>query len=223
MRQDHGQDLGARRQDHGQDLGARRQDHGQDLGARRQDHGQDLGARRQDHDQDLGARRQDHGQDLGARRQDHGQDLGPRRQDHGQDECSYDELKRIRIAVEGILEHLITNSQTNKGIGGPILAYSGPHLPHQGSPAPPVPKQILPEVQPASPSGANHSPEYFLTESGVNLLNLRGADINKYALNLMDALYTEDELKTSSFVPVGKSSTSVKPPLSPQRMQLLEG
>eukprot|EP00731_Ephydatia_muelleri_P001596 Em0001g1596a len=116
-------------------------------------------------------------------------------------ECNYDELKRIRIAVEGILEHLITNSQTNKGIGGPILAYSGPHLPHQGSPAPPVPKQILPEVQPAAPSGANHSPEYFLTESGVNLLNLRGADINKYALNLMDALYTEDELKTSSFVP----------------------
>ena len=51
------------------------------------------------------------------------------------------------------------------GIGGPILAYSGPHLPHQGSPAPPVPKQILPEVQPASPSGANHSPEYFLTVS----------------------------------------------------------
>ncbi|KAL5508830.1 hypothetical protein EMCRGX_G004085 [Ephydatia muelleri] len=78
-------------------------------------------------------------------------------------ECNYDELKRIRIAVEGILEHLITNSQTNKGIGGPILAYSGPHLPHQGSPAPPVLKQILPEVQPASPSGANHSPEYFLT------------------------------------------------------------
>ncbi|KAL5510005.1 hypothetical protein EMCRGX_G005469 [Ephydatia muelleri] len=84
-------------------------------------------------------------------------------------ECNYDELKRIRIAVEGSLEHRITNSQTNKDIGGPILAYSGPHLPHQGSPAPPVP------------------------------MNLRGADINKYALNLMDALYTDDELKTSSF------------------------
>ena len=57
----------------------------------------------------------------------------------------------------------------------------------------------------------------ILAYSGVNLLNLRGADINKYALNLMDALYTEDELKTSSFVPVGKSSTSVKPPLSPPK------
>ena len=45
----------------------------------------------------------------------------------------------------------------------------------------------------------------------------------KYALALLDALYTEDELKQSSFVPVGKSTTSVKPPLSPERMKLFEG
>ena len=34
----------------------------------------------------------------------------------------------------------------------------------------------------------------------------------KYALAMLDALHTEDE---SSFVPVGKSTTSAKPPLSP--------
>ena len=32
-------------------------------------------------------------------------------------------------------------------------------------PCSPAPKQILPEVQPAGPSGYNHSPEYFLTVS----------------------------------------------------------
>ena len=45
----------------------------------------------------------------------------------------------------------------------------------------------------------------------------------KYALGMLDALYTEEELKQSSFVPVGKSTTSVKPPLSPERMKLFEG
>ena len=45
----------------------------------------------------------------------------------------------------------------------------------------------------------------------------------KYALGLLDALYTEEELKQSSFVPVGKSTTSVKLPLSPERMKLFEG
>ena len=45
----------------------------------------------------------------------------------------------------------------------------------------------------------------------------------KYALALLDELYTEDELKQSSFVPVGKSTTSAKPPLSPERMKLFEG
>ena len=48
------------------------------------------------------------------------------------------------------------------GIGGPTLACDVQkwHQPHPGSPAP---KQILPEAQPAGPSGSNHSPEYFLT------------------------------------------------------------
>eukprot|EP00731_Ephydatia_muelleri_P034944 Em0087g13a len=123
---------------------------------------------------------------------------------------SSDELRRIRIAVEGILAHLIAN-QSNRGIGGPTLNE------HPGSPAP---------LQPPGPScvaSSSHPPDYFLTESGVNLLNLKGVDSSKYALSLLDALYSEEELKTSSFVPVGKFTSSVKPPLSPKRMKLLEG
>lgn len=60
-------------------------------------------------------------------------------------------------------------------------------------------------------------------KSGVDLLKVRGTTVVKYALGLMDALYTEEELSTCSFVPVGKSTTSAKPPLSPTRMTLLEG
>ena len=57
----------------------------------------------------------------------------------------------------------------------------------------------------------------------MDLLKVREINVVKYALGLLDALYTEDELKQSSFVPVGKSTTSVKPPLSPERMKLFEG
>ncbi|KAL5503185.1 hypothetical protein EMCRGX_G010093 [Ephydatia muelleri] len=98
---------------------------------------------------------------------------------------SSDELRQIRIAVEGILAHLIAN-QSNRGIGGPTLNE------HPGSPAP---------LQPPGPScvaSSSHPPDYFLTESGVNLLNLKGVDSSKYALSLLDALYSEEELKTSS-------------------------
>eukprot|EP00731_Ephydatia_muelleri_P025341 Em0017g424a len=111
---------------------------------------------------------------------------------------SSDELRWIRIAVEGILAHLIAN-QSNRGIGGPTLNE------HPGSPAP---------LQPPGPScvaSSSHPLDYFLTESGVNLLNLKGVDSSKYALSLLDALYSEEELKTSSFVPVGKFTSSVKP------------
>ncbi|KAL5491799.1 hypothetical protein EMCRGX_G017163 [Ephydatia muelleri] len=68
----------------------------------------------------------------------------------------------------------------------------------------------------------NQSPEYFVNKNGVDLLKVRGTNVVKYALGLLDALYTEEELKQSSFVPVGKSTTSVKPPLSPERMKLFE-
>ncbi|KAL5477321.1 hypothetical protein EMCRGX_G024110 [Ephydatia muelleri] len=68
----------------------------------------------------------------------------------------------------------------------------------------------------------NQSPEYFVTKNGVDLLKVRGTNVVKYALGLLDALYTEEELKQSSFVPVGKSTTSVKPPLSPERMKPFE-
>ena len=43
----------------------------------------------------------------------------------------------------------------------------------------------------------------------MNLLNLKGVDSSKYALSLLDALYSEEELKTSSFVPVGENSPQV--------------
>ncbi|KAL5510145.1 hypothetical protein EMCRGX_G005638 [Ephydatia muelleri] len=68
----------------------------------------------------------------------------------------------------------------------------------------------------------NQSPEYFVNENGVDLLKVRGTNVVNYALGLLDALYTEEELKQLSFVPVGKSTTSVKPPLSPERIKLFE-
>ncbi|KAL5479683.1 hypothetical protein EMCRGX_G023239 [Ephydatia muelleri] len=65
--------------------------------------------------------------------------------------------------------------------------------------------------QPEQDKGKNSN----VMESGVNLLNLKGVDSSKYALSLLDALYSEEELKTSSFVPVGKFTSSVKPPIIP--------
>ena len=57
----------------------------------------------------------------------------------------------------------------------------------------------------------------------MDLIKISGVNIVKYALALMDALFTDDELKTCSFIPVGKLTSSLKPPLSPRRMKLLEG
>lgn len=60
----------------------------------------------------------------------------------------------------------------------------------------------------------------YLQEQGVNLLNVRGSSADKYALNLMDVLFTEDELATRCYE-VSKRTT--KPGLDPKRVQLLEG
>ncbi|KAL5509919.1 hypothetical protein EMCRGX_G005366 [Ephydatia muelleri] len=141
-----------------------------------------------------------------------------------------DELKLIRVAVEGILTHLRTNSNTVQ-----------PTSTTQFQPASIAQVQCTSTVPVISPSnsttlacssdcaqpvglcGTSHLPEYFRAKSGVDLLKVRGTTVVKYALGLMDALYTEEELSTCSFVPVGKSTTSAKPPLSPTRMTLLEG
>eukprot|EP00731_Ephydatia_muelleri_P011190 Em0006g84a len=127
-----------------------------------------------------------------------------------------DELRRIRIAVEGILNHLISN--TGNSVPTPNC---------QLTPSTTLtcdPPSTSKEAQAESQSKPiNQSPEYFVNKNGVDLLKVRGTNVVKYALGLLDALYTEDELKQSSFVPVGKSTTSVKPPLSPERMKLFEG
>eukprot|EP00731_Ephydatia_muelleri_P006579 Em0003g827a len=127
-----------------------------------------------------------------------------------------DELRRIRIAVEGILNHLISN--TGNSVPTPNC---------QLTPSTTLtcdPPSTSKEAQAESQSKPiNQSPEYFVNKNGVDLLKVRGTNVVKYALGLLDALYTEEELKQSSFVPVGKSTTSVKPPLSPERMKLFEG
>ena len=49
-------------------------------------------------------------------------------------------------------------------------------------------------------------------EKGVNLLAVRAVDEEKYALQLMDALFTEEEMATSCYV---VSQKSKKPGLDP--------
>eukprot|EP00731_Ephydatia_muelleri_P021408 Em0013g1135a len=124
-----------------------------------------------------------------------------------------DELRRIRIAVEAILNHLISNTvpTPNCQLTSSTTLTCDP---------PSTSKEAQAESQ-SKP--INQSPEYFVNKNGVDLLKVRGTNVVKYALGLLDALYTEEELKQSSFVPVGKSTTSVKPPLSPERMKLFEG
>ena len=51
-------------------------------------------------------------------------------------------------------------------------------------------------------------------------MKLRTADIAKYALTLMDVLFTDEEMGGSSFMPSLKSN---KPALDQERVDLLEG
>ena len=57
-------------------------------------------------------------------------------------------------------------------------------------------------------------------DKGVNLLALRAVDEEKYALQLMDALFTDEEMSSSCYV---SSQKSKKPGLDPVKVGLLEG
>eukprot|EP00731_Ephydatia_muelleri_P009985 Em0005g571a len=126
-----------------------------------------------------------------------------------------DELRHIRIAVEAILNHLISN--TGNSVPTPNCQLTSSTTLTCNPPS--TSKEAQAESQ---PKPINQTPEYFVTKNGVDLLKVQGTNVVKYALGLLDALYTEEELKQSSFVPVGKSTTSAKPPLSPERMKLFE-
>ena len=54
----------------------------------------------------------------------------------------------------------------------------------------------------------------------MNLLALRAVNPEKYALSLMDALFSDEEMASSCFA---KSKRSTKPPLPHERIKLLEG
>ncbi|KAL5479782.1 hypothetical protein EMCRGX_G023359 [Ephydatia muelleri] len=60
-------------------------------------------------------------------------------------------------------------------------------------------------------------------ENDIDLLKIKSPNIFKYALTLMDALFTEPEMASSCFQQADKGTCSEKPPLSPRRVQLLEG
>ncbi len=60
----------------------------------------------------------------------------------------------------------------------------------------------------------------FLQGNGVNLLSLRAVDPAKYALQLMEVLFTEDEMATSCYI---ASHRTKKPGLNKQKVLLLEG
>jgi hypothetical protein len=54
------------------------------------------------------------------------------------------------------------------------------------------------------------------------LLSIKAVDAPKYALNLLNALFTDEELGSSCYKKKPRSK-SEKPPLSPKRVALLEG
>ena len=54
----------------------------------------------------------------------------------------------------------------------------------------------------------------------MNLLKLRAVNPCKYALQLMDVLFTDSEMSTSCYA---SSNKSPKPGLDPTRVALLEG
>eukprot|EP00731_Ephydatia_muelleri_P008833 Em0004g1171a len=64
--------------------------------------------------------------------------------------------------------------------------------------------------------------EKFILDNGINLLSLKATDIFKYALILMDALFTETEMSTCCFQQAERGALSSKTPLPPGRVKLLE-
>ena len=53
----------------------------------------------------------------------------------------------------------------------------------------------------------------------MDLLSIKAADPGKYALNLMNALFTDEEMGSSCYKK-GLGSKSEKPQLSPKRVKL---
>eukprot|EP00731_Ephydatia_muelleri_P032656 Em0024g200a len=66
---------------------------------------------------------------------------------------------------------------------------------------------------------------HFISKSGVNLLQIRSQNPGKYALALLDALFSNEEQSTCCYkasTKTNSSSVSHKPSLSPNRVKLLE-
>ena len=63
----------------------------------------------------------------------------------------------------------------------------------------------------------------YQQDSGLKLLEIQASDIFKYSLQLLDALFSEDELSSSCYQVAGRGTPSNKPPLSPRRVKCMEG
>eukprot|EP00731_Ephydatia_muelleri_P037545 Em0502g2a len=63
--------------------------------------------------------------------------------------------------------------------------------------------------------------DHFVTDDGIDLLSIKAVDPSKYALNLMSALFTDEELGSSCYKKRPESK-SEKLPFSPSRIALLE-
>ena len=59
-----------------------------------------------------------------------------------------------------------------------------------------------------------------MQDKGVRLLGIRAHDPAKYALALMDAIFSDEEMGTCCFVATKRST---KPPLSVEKVKLIEG
>ena len=58
---------------------------------------------------------------------------------------------------------------------------------------------------------------HYVQEKGVNLLGIRASSADKYALALMDALFTDEEMAKSCYMLTKRSK---KPPLPTEKITL---
>ena len=61
---------------------------------------------------------------------------------------------------------------------------------------------------------------FFIFQNNTNLLHVHGKDCFKYALSLMDILFTKEEMASSCFYATGRSK---KEALPQEKVQLVEG
>ncbi|KAL5467721.1 hypothetical protein EMCRGX_G031985 [Ephydatia muelleri] len=80
--------------------------------------------------------------------------------------------------------------------------------------------------KPASSASAicidNDAKHHYLSDSSLNLLTIQASEVYKYALRLMDALFSEEEMSSRCYQQAGRGAPSNKPLLSPRWVNCME-